>query len=122
MKKVERGCESKSKTRSQRRKQSQTDADGDTNSTSQFCRDGSSTESQPLRTVGANRSKRNQHQFGATATGGMLSESINELEDQLAEIDDEIQALQQKQARLRTRRDRFRQMFLDLEQRLQDES
>ncbi|MGV0024676.1 hypothetical protein [Phormidesmis priestleyi] len=59
---------------------------------------------------------------GSKVTERILGELVVELEDQLADIEEEIQLLQRKRDRLKGRRDRFTRMFTEIQQQLSEQS
>jgi hypothetical protein len=66
------------------------------------------------------RSGRNSSQPRIPTTGGMLSQLIEMEDDRLAEINADIERLQQQRERSRVRRERYAMMLLELKQRVSE--
>jgi len=110
----------KSKARRTRRVQKEGDSHGDTDRERQPGSDGSTDGVQRIGTGGEVGEGADQHRPRNPTTGGMLSQLIEEGEDQLAEIEEEMQRLQRRREKLLARRDRYQEMLGELQQRIQE--
>ncbi|NJN89531.1 MAG: hypothetical protein HC878_03565 [Leptolyngbyaceae cyanobacterium SL_5_14] len=110
----------KSKARRTRRVQKEDDSHGDSNRTRESGSDRSADGVQRVGGGGEVGERADQHRPRNPTTGGMLSQLIEEGEDQLAEIEEEMQRLQRRREKLLARRDRYQEMLGELQQRIQD--
>lgn len=110
----------KSKARRTWRVQEENDSHGDSNRTRESGPDSSTDGVQRVGTGGEIGEGADQHRPRNSTTGGMLSQLIEEGEDQLAEVDEEIQWLQRRREKLLARRDRYQEMLKELQQQVQE--